>query len=68
MKGKIIAILIILLTIITGCKSTEIELIENEYDNLIITDISYDKTNKAISFKTENKSDEIITTGLGYTI
>jgi len=68
MKKRIIAILIILFTIITGCKSTEIELIENEYKDLIVKEINYNKANKIISFRTENKSNEIITTGLSYTI
>ena len=68
MKKRIITILIILFTIITGCKSTEIELIESEYEDLIIKEINYNKANKIISFRTENKSNEIITTGLSYTI
>ncbi len=68
MKKRIITILIILFTIITGCKSTEIELIESEYEDLIVKEINYNKANKIISFRTENKSNEIITTGLSYTI
>lgn len=71
MKGKIIAMIIIVLTAITGCQSTIINSPDtkaSEYDKLIVKDISYDKSSRAISFKTENKSQDIMTTSFYYTI
>lgn len=71
MKTKIIALLIIVFTIATGCQKRQIESVDipsSEYEKLAVTDINYDKATKTIYFNTENKSEEIITTGLYYTI
>lgn len=69
---RIIAILIIVFVAITGCQSEQIEAPEvqssDEYNNLIITNINYDKSTNIISYKIENKSNKTITTGLFYTI
>lgn len=72
MKTKIIMMLMTVLITITGCQSSQIEIPEvqgsNEYNNLIVTNINYDKSTNIISYKIENKSNEAITTGLAYTI
>lgn len=74
MKKLLPLILIsIISTLLFGCstKDTEIEapkIPESKYSNLSLSDISYDKTTKTISFKTENKGSTELTTGLFYTI
>lgn len=72
MKTKFILILVTVFVAITGCQSGQIEApalqSSDEYKKLVVTDMNYDKSTKTISYKIENKSNEIITTGLAYTI
>lgn len=54
---------------VVGCSSTRISHApDNTYKNLAIKDLQYNKNTRTITFKTENKGNEDITTGLPYTI
>lgn len=54
---------------VVGCSSTESpDIPDNTYENLVIKDLEYNKDTKTITFKTENKGNEDVITGLYYTI
>lgn len=73
LNKKIIVILSILGLFTTGCTSSS-SFISNpkkttsKYENLLITDIKYNKEDNSISFSVENKGDTTLSTGLYYNI
>ncbi len=74
MKKLLPLILIpVITTLLIGCSTKYTELKtpkvpESTYQNLFVSNINYDKSTRAISFKTENKGTTELTTGLFYTI
>lgn len=68
-KLFLILVIPIICIFAVGCSSTDdSDVLDNTYEGLVIKDLEYNKDTKTITFKTENKGNEDVTTGLYFTI